>query len=144
MKLGISCLQESQLIFQMAVNGALHGFGTNPDHVAPTKRGQEAEQKTSEAPKRHDPTRLCVSGWHGFSEQAAMIDLVFPHLLKSAHDVRKQPAGHPYLRSVDANSAKLTGVIDLENTPNGESWIVFTGTAGHSKHYHSAFQSNQM
>ena len=73
-----------------------------------------------------------------------MIDLVFPHLLKSGHDVRKQPASHPYLRSVDANSAKLARVIDLENTPNGEGWVVFTGTARHSKLFQSAFQSNRM
>lgn len=125
-KLAISRLQEGQLIVQMAVNGAFNGFGANPDHVASTQRGQKTEQETSEAPKCHDATRPCVSGWHGFSEQAAMIDLVFPHLLQRGYNVRKQPASHPYLRAVDANSAKLSGVIDLENTPNGKSRVVFT------------------
>ncbi len=71
-----------------------------------------------------------------------MIDLVFPHFLKSGYYVRKQPASHPYLRAVDTNSAKLTGVIDLEDTPNGKRRVVFAGTAGRSKHYQGAFHSS--
>ena len=72
-----------------------------------------------------------------------MIDLVFPHLLQSGYNVRKQPASHPYLRAVDANSAKLSGVIDLENTPNGKSRVLFTETVGHVKCYLSLLPSTR-
>gem|GEM_PF-6019762 len=130
------------MISQMAVNGAFNSFGANPDHVASAERGQKTENETSKAPKCHYATRFRFSGWHGVPEPAAMINFVFPHFLKSGHDLRKQPASHPYLRSVDTNSAKFTGVIDLENTPNGKSWVVFAETAGHSKHFQSAFHSS--
>src|SRR6218665_136160 len=131
MQFRIDCLQECQLVLQVAVNGALDGFRADPDHVAAAKRCQKTKHIPTKAPERHDAARSCLSRRHCIPEQAAMIYFIVSHLLKCRDNIRKQATCHPDLRTINANGAEFASMIDLENAPNRKSKIAFAVIARH-------------
>ena len=119
-QLAISRREKPELIFEVPVHRAFDGFRANPHHALAHQRGQSPKDKSTEAPKCHNPAGTRLTRRHCRPEQPAVLDFIAAHLLKGRHDGRKQPSGQRNLCAIDANGAELAGMIDREDPPNSQ------------------------
>ena len=120
MKLGIASAQEEQLVLKMPVHRRLHRRRANPNSLPAHQRGHRAENISAIAPKRHHPAGPRAARRHRRSEQRAVIDLMRQRLFQKRHDIRAAPPGNPNLRPVNPDRAMLAGMVDLQDSGDGQ------------------------
>lgn len=124
MKLGIAFAQEEQLVLKVAMYGGFHCRSANPYALPAHERGHGANNISAIAPKRHHPAGPRAARRHRRPEQGAVIDFMRQRLFKKRHDIRTSPPRNPNLRPVYPDRAVLTGMVDFEDSGDGQAVIV--------------------
>ena len=121
MQLPVALGQKPELVVQMPMNRRFHGCGAGPDSLSPQEGHQEAEQPSAAAPQLHDATGPGVPRRHRGLKRGTMFPFMRQHARERRHNVRAKTRRHDDLRGIDADRAKLSRMIDLDDPGYGTS-----------------------
>ena len=111
----IAVLQGGELLLQVPKNYALHSHGCSRNGVAPKKAGQQSQSvPTQPAKPVTAATRLATTSQLS-AEDEAMPKLVRPKFRKRADVITSREPSHENLARVDADSAVLARMVDLDD-----------------------------
>ncbi|HVL77869.1 MAG TPA: hypothetical protein VM346_01125 [Sphingomicrobium sp.] len=111
--------QRLQLMAEVGEDHAFDRFGGERDCASSDNACHKSEHETAEAAQMKAAAALNAAPIQFCSKQGAMLPLVHNDFIELGDEPRSAPLGNPALRSVNAHSAVLAGVINLEHHLSG-------------------------
>lgn len=109
----------SQLVIQVAVDGALDGLGADKDTGAAQQARHQAQREAAKAPEPHQPTRASSAGRHQGEKHLFVAAFMRQQVGEFGRKIGTTQAGGGDLGGVNPHRTVLAAMIDLQDAGDG-------------------------